>query len=382
MSVLKEDLWGVPADSAASSNEMLAGERWHGFNLLQRGFFKPMLLACSRKSVQQRLIFTFRAVSVITASGLTALWVFDDVHLKVFVVGVTSSCALFLAYLEMRLSLGRIPPLGHSLARDPSATRFAIATNNKSNHVNSEVGECRDNLHLERIRVFSSFSHDVQTPITRMRLRLELTEGFPERDKLLSDLSEAEQLIKDGLSYATNSHRSTEAAVAVHLRSFVESLIFDYQDTGRPVSLVESMDCVLTLKPVALRRILSNFVDNAIKYGGSAEVKICRSKAGIVVAVLDRGPGIAPDKLESVKMPFVRLEGDRCKAIPGTGLGLAVAKQLAEEMNAKLHLANRTDGGLLAQIEFFLQNVGAVASPTFEIPSSKREQSEIAMSRI
>jgi signal transduction histidine kinase len=194
-----------------------------------------------------------------------------------------------------------------------------------------------------------------------MRLRLELADDFPEQQKLLCDLREAEQLIRDGIAYAKNAHLCAETATPVDLRAFVESLVFDYQDTGRPVTTAGKIDGVIMLKPIALRRILSNFVDNALKYAGSAEVSVCRSQTGsIVIAVLDNGPGIACDKLESVKQPFVRLERDHFDGNGGTGLGLAIADQLANDMNAKLQLLNRSEGGLSAQIVFGLRTVSNV----------------------
>jgi len=334
MSISKEDSWGMQAELLTSLETSPSGRQWKWLTSFQHALFKLMSLAYPRDDDGSRLLFP---------------------------------------YMATRLSMA-----GKLHADDPSAkgrpVRIVAVSGVAQSDRNLDVTEHREDPNLtERIRLFSSFSHDVQAPMTRMRLRLELTDDFPEREKLLSDLSEAEQLIKDGLAYATASHLCSEEAVSVDLRSFVDSLVLDYQDTGRPVSLIEAVDCVLTLKPIALRRILSNFIDNALKYAGTAELKISRSKTGTVIAVLDRGPGIATDKLESVIRPFVRLEREHPKYIPGTGLGLAVAKQLSEEMNATIHLANRAEGGLSAQIEFCLKSLAPLTSLSAETRFSAAE---------
>nr|WP_223217427.1 HAMP domain-containing sensor histidine kinase [Rhizobium cauense] len=184
-----------------------------------------------------------------------------------------------------------------------------------------------------------------------MRLRVELAEHFPEREKLLRDLREAERLVRDGIAYAKNSHITSEHETPVDLRAFIESIVFDYRDTGRDVSVNGAIQGVRTVKPAALRRILSNFIDNALKFAGAAEIAVRINAAGeTVVAVMDRGPGIAPDKFDTVMEPFVKLQHRSTDQTTGVGLGLAIARQLACEMNASLLLENRLGGGLSAQI--------------------------------
>jgi signal transduction histidine kinase len=105
------------------------------------------------------------------------------------------------------------------------------------------------------------------------------------------------------------------------------------------------------LRPQALRRVVGNLVDNALKYGGAAQIEIGELHDGeATVSVLDRGPGIPPESLETVFEPFVRLEGSRNRQTGGTGLGLAIARQLALAMDATLTLHNRVGGGLEARL--------------------------------
>ena len=204
----------------------------------------------------------------------------------------------------------------------------------------------------ERVRILAAISHDLQTPITRMRLRAEMAEDSPEKDKLTGDLAEIERLVREGVAYARSAHGNQEKPARIDVGSFVESLAFDYQDTGKPVLYSGASNLVATTRPHALRRILANLVDNALKFGDAAELRVERTEAGAVtITVLDSGPGIPADKLEAVLQPFYRLEESRNRETGGTGLGLAIAHQLAVAIGSRLVLANRPEGGLSARIQ-------------------------------
>lgn len=203
----------------------------------------------------------------------------------------------------------------------------------------------------ERVQILAAISHDLQTPITRMKLRAEMAEDSPEKDKLISDLSEIERLVREGLAYARTAHGNAEKPSRIDIGSFVESIVFDYQDTGKAVTAPETTDAVVETRPHALRRIVTNLIDNALKFAGEAEVKVGTTPEGrTCITVLDRGPGIPEGQLEAVLQPFYRLEQSRNRDTGGTGLGLAIAHQLALGIGGSLHLRNRSDGGLAAEI--------------------------------
>ncbi|AOY94829.1 two-component sensor histidine kinase [Cupriavidus sp. USMAA2-4] len=203
----------------------------------------------------------------------------------------------------------------------------------------------------ERVQILAAISHDLQTPITRMKLRAEMAEDSEERRKMMSDLGEIQTLVQEGLAYARTAGGEGEKASRIDLGSLVESLVYDYQDTGKAVSLVENAGGALVTRPNTLRRVLTNLVDNAIKYGGgAAELSVRRDRDVVIIAVMDRGGGIPEDKLEAVLQPFVRLEASRNRETGGTGLGLAIAHQLALAMGGSLKLRNREGGGLVAEI--------------------------------
>ncbi|MDO9347512.1 MAG: ATP-binding protein [Pseudomonas sp.] len=207
----------------------------------------------------------------------------------------------------------------------------------------------------ERMQILAAISHDLQTPITRMKLRAEFMDDCAERDKLWSDLGEMEHLVREGVAYARSVHGATEASHRINLDAFLDSLVFDYQDMHKQVSLSGKSAVVLDTRPHALRRVLVNLVDNALKFAGAAQLEVGSTAEGeLSIKVLDNGPGIAEDELVQVMQPFYRVESSRNRGTGGTGLGLAIAQQLAVAIGGSLTLSNRAEGGLCAQIKIRL----------------------------
>jgi len=207
----------------------------------------------------------------------------------------------------------------------------------------------------ERMQILAAISHDLQTPITRMKLRAEFMEDCAERDKLWSDLGEMEHLVREGVAYARSVHGATEASHRINLDAFLDSLVFDYQDMHKQVSLSGKSAVVLDTRPHALRRVLVNLVDNALKFAGAAQMEVGSTADGeLSIKVLDNGPGIAEDELVQVMQPFYRVESSRNRGTGGTGLGLAIAQQLVVAIGGSLTLSNRPEGGLCAQIKISL----------------------------
>jgi signal transduction histidine kinase len=191
----------------------------------------------------------------------------------------------------------------------------------------------------------------LQTPITRMRIRTDLLDDEGERSKFQQDLSQMESLVREGVAYGRTLHGATEAPRRIDPDALLESLVSDYEDAGANVTLSGSIGVPIVTRPVALRRILANLLDNAIKFSGAGELTTDVSKdRQIAISVLDRGPGIPADQLEAVFQPFFRVEASPERAAGGNGLGLAIAKQLALAMNATLELKNRAGGGLEARL--------------------------------
>ena len=202
----------------------------------------------------------------------------------------------------------------------------------------------------ERMQILAAISHDLQTPITRMRLRVDLQDDMPDADKFRADLEAMRALVHEGVGYAKTLQGSDETPRRLKLDALVHSIVNDYADTGRPVTLVHEAEVSLSTRPQALRRILSNLVDNALKYGERAEVGVRLQGGAVLVEVCDHGPGIPQDQLAAVLQPFYRLEASRNRETGGTGLGLAIAHQLALSLGGELALHNRPEGGLCASL--------------------------------
>ena len=200
----------------------------------------------------------------------------------------------------------------------------------------------------ERAQILASISHDLQTPITRMKLRVEMA-GEPElRDKLLNDLDNMTRLVREGIAYARSSESLEETPLKLELNAWVNSIACDYQDIGKNVQF-QASDARLPIvtRPQALRRVMTNLLDNALKFGERAVIAIDDSSdREVVIHITDDGPGIPEAELEAVLQPFYRVETSRNRDTGGTGLGLAIAAQLTAQLEGKLNLTNRAGGGL------------------------------------
>ncbi|WP_390345402.1 ATP-binding protein [Variovorax boronicumulans] len=208
----------------------------------------------------------------------------------------------------------------------------------------------------ERVEILAAISHDLQTPITRMRLRTDLMDDTHDREKFRQDLDAMNALVREGVTYARTLHGATEPPLRIDADALFESMVADYEDVGQQVRLDGRAGAPIVSRPNALRRILMNLIDNALKFGSDVTLRVQTEGEGegeggrLVVSVLDNGPGIPPDELDAVLKPFYRVESSRNRSTGGTGLGLAIAHQLAMAMGAELTLHNRSEGGLEARL--------------------------------
>lgn len=202
----------------------------------------------------------------------------------------------------------------------------------------------------ERVHTLAAISHDLQTPLTRLRLRAELLPEGETRERLLADLSAMAALVSEGLAYARTDHAAQEAPRAVDLDALLDGLVCDCVDAGQQVQLVGGLGAPLMTRPQALRRVVVNLLDNAVKFGGQAELVVEADGHEVHIAVRDPGPGIAPARLRAVLQPFVRGEPSRNRDTGGTGLGLSIANRLAQALGGRLQLVNRAPQGLEARL--------------------------------
>ena len=202
----------------------------------------------------------------------------------------------------------------------------------------------------DRTRIFAAMSHDLKTPITRMRLRADLLEDDGLRERFESDLKEMEAMVTQTLEFMRGLGGG-EARQDVDVNALLESLQSDQEAMGRAVRVEGQADVPYPAHVSLLRRCLANLVDNAVLYGDRATVRIEDGAAALVIRVLDEGPGIPEAEHEKVFEPFYRLEQSRSRATGGTGLGLAIARNVAHMHGGEITLRNRAEGGLEATLK-------------------------------
>ncbi|MBT5048169.1 MAG: HAMP domain-containing protein [Rhodospirillaceae bacterium] len=201
-----------------------------------------------------------------------------------------------------------------------------------------------------RTRMLAAISHDLRTPITRLRLRAELAEDGEDRAKILTTLDEMEAMIASTMSFARDD-ADTEPARIVDLTALLESISDDFTDMGKNVELTAQAGILYECRPNAIKRALTNLIENAVNYGGNARIRLDTEGTGLVIIIDDDGPGIPPDRLDRVFDPFFRLEESRSAATGGIGLGLSVVQTIINAHGGEISIINRQDCGLRAVVK-------------------------------
>jgi len=193
----------------------------------------------------------------------------------------------------------------------------------------------------------AALSHDLRTPLTRLRIRVEQAAG-PMAPAASADIREMDEMIASTLA-VLREQRDGAAAQPVALDALLQSIVDDLAELGEVVALAPSAALRARAHPASLRRVVGNLVDNALRHGGSARIALDALPAGEVeIVVDDDGPGIPPAQVEQAFEPWVRLAGSEARA--GHGLGLAIARDLAERDGGRITLHNRPEGGLRARL--------------------------------
>ena len=201
----------------------------------------------------------------------------------------------------------------------------------------------------DRTRMLAAISHDLRTMLTRIRLRSEYIDDDEQRAKALADLAEMQTMLDATLSFARDD-ASAEPRTSVDLSSLLQTLCDDLADAGQPVAYEGPDRVTLECRPAALRRAIANLIDNAVKYGGEATVGLSDGVDEVMICIADRGPGIPEVDREKVFAPFYRMEQSRSRETGGTGLGLALARNIVRGHGGDIALRDREGGGLVACI--------------------------------
>jgi signal transduction histidine kinase len=245
-----------------------------------------------------------------------------------------------LAAAAERLGRGvNAPPLPENGPREVATA--AAAFNTMASNIRRFVAD--------RTQMLAAISHDLRTPITRLRLRAEFLEDDDQRAKMLADLAEMEAMIAATLTFARDD-AANEPAAAVDLASLARTVLDEAADAnpdhaGR-IAYAGPEHLVLQLRPVAMKRALANLVGNALKYGDAARLTLEQRQRGAVLILDDDGPGIPEAEQEAVFQPFRRVEASRNRETGGTGLGLTIARSILRAHGGDVTLSNREGGGL------------------------------------
>lgn len=209
----------------------------------------------------------------------------------------------------------------------------------------------------DRTRMLAAISHDLRTPITLLRLRTEFIEDAEEQARMRTTLDEMEAMIAATLSFARDDATS-EPRLRVDLVGLLSSICYDMADAGLPVSFEPGGRLPVECRPTALKRALTNLIDNAVKFGHEARVALTETESTIVITVDDDGPGIPDAELENVFKPFYRLDFSRNSDTGGVGLGLSVVRTVIHAHGGNIHLHNRAEGGLRVTVTLPQQHPG------------------------
>jgi signal transduction histidine kinase len=238
--------------------------------------------------------------------------------------------------------------LGRDVTAAPLPETGTIETRRASRAFNDMQTRLR-NLIDNRMRMLAAISHDLRTPLTLLRLRTENVEDPQEREKMLGTIGEMDAMLGSTLQFARDEAVS-EPRRPTDLAALLQSIVDDMSDAGLPVTTEPTESIVYECRPMALKRALTNLIENAVKYGKSAHVSVDISQETIEIMIDDEGPGIPETKLSRVLEPFYRVEDSRSRETGGVGLGLAIAQSIAQSHGGELALSNRPSGGLHASI--------------------------------
>lgn len=268
--------------------------------------------------------------SVAAGVGLVALWL---------VFRVTAPLSAFAAAADRFGKTIRAEPLPENGPLEVAQASRAL------NDMQRRLCRLIDN----RTLMLAAISHDLRTPVTLLRLRAELMSDSVEQQKVLGTLDEMEAMIAAALDFSKGAF-SEEPQRHVDVAALLGSLCDDLADSGAPIELTPPGQVLYLCRRVALKRAFSNLIDNAVKYGGVARVRIDERPEAIVITIEDDGPGVAEEQLEQIFAPFFRVDASRSKGAGGIGLGLTISQAIVEGHGGDIHVENGSDRGLVVRV--------------------------------
>ncbi|HYW93522.1 MAG TPA: ATP-binding protein [Gammaproteobacteria bacterium] len=291
----------------------------------------------------QWLMFLFRPPPLLPGHPMRLLVSSGALLIALLVLGIV---AVRWVTRPLRVLADAAEALGRDIDRAPLPETGPAEMRHAVHAFNQMQQRLRESLEL-RNRFLAAVSHELKTPLTRLRLRVEMLTDEAARSRFGRDLDDMESMITASLDFVRGAY-SQEPARPIDVLALVESVVEDESSVGHRVDVSGTPAARYSGRPQALRRCLENLVSNAIKYGGAAHIRIEDDPGALVLRVRDEGPGMPPSELDRVFEPFYRLEASRSRDWGGTGLGLGIARNIAEIHGGMLELHNRPGGGLEA----------------------------------
>ena len=287
--------------------------------------------------------------AILPESAPATSWQFLMALLVMSAVVVLSSVW---AVRRVTAPLGTVIQAAERLGRNVNAPPIVAAGSREMRRAANAFNDMQAKLQrlLEnRTRMLAALSHDLRTPLTLLRLRVEALGGGEERERMLGNIAELDTMIDATLQFARDEAKA-EPWRRTDVSALLAAIVDDMQDAGLAVEMVPAASDVLECQPGGLRRVLGNLLDNALKYGQAAHAALHATQGEITITIGDDGPGIPEAELQRVFEPFYRLEQSRNRDTGGTGLGLAIAQSIAQAHGGQIALANRPEGGLRATL--------------------------------
>jgi len=303
----------------------------------------------------------------------TALWL--DYGIRFLAIGLVAWFGARWLSEPMRRLAAASEQLGHGLGNRPGpngpgrsaapqveASRGTLEVRQTAQVFNTMAQRLHEQFDAQDL-LMAAISHDLRTPLARLRVRLEAMAPPAQAERCVGDVQEMDQLIGSVLEMVRGRQQGGGERQRLDLGALAQSLVDDLAEQGLPASMAGTTEeaALVVAQPQALRRVLGNLIGNALRYGGSARVAVAATGSELRVTIDDDGPGIAPHQLDAVFAPFYRAPvrdpasdtmacgGDHTRSA-GAGLGLYIARDLAERNDGRLVLANRAEGGLRAEL--------------------------------
>jgi signal transduction histidine kinase len=288
---------------------------------------------------------------VIRIAPAASLWTPETLGFVAAVIALVLLASVW-ALRRLTLPYGLIANAAERFGRDLNAAPLPERGPSElrgATHAFNLMRERLQRLVADRNQMVAAITHDVRTPLTRLRLRADFVDDSEQRARMIADIDEIETMTRSVLAFASDT-AEPEPRAALDIVSLLETISDETPGASLELPAAEPARLPYAAQPTAMRRCISNLVDNAIKYGKRARLSLDVRPGAIHIVVADDGPGIPEGDRETVFRPFRRLETSRNRDTGGTGLGLTIARSVARAHGGDVILSNRPEGGLTAEI--------------------------------